>query len=73
MHCPLCHSDLNGGLIYQTFFDQHGDHDKALETASHYGATATEGHWGRQIGIYDFEKDRTVANQCPDCYGEWPR
>ena len=38
-----------------------------------YGATRTSGQWGRQIGIYDMERDRTAKWQCPDCKGEWPR
>lgn len=73
MICPLCQSNLEGGLIYQTFLEEYDDHDKALDTAGHYGATQTEGRWGREIGIYSIETDRTVAYQCPDCYGEWPR
>lgn len=41
--------------------------------AQAYGATRTEGRWGRQIAIYDMEKDRTVQYKCPDCQGVWPR
>lgn len=41
--------------------------------ASHYGATREAGQWGREIGIYDLEKDRTVSWQCPDCNHIWPR
>ncbi len=46
---------------------------RADRYASSYGATRTTGRWGRQIGIYDMSKDRTVKWQCPDCGGEWPR
>lgn len=46
---------------------------RADRYAAAYGATRTTGQWGRQIGIYDMEKDRTVAWQCPDCGHQWPR
>lgn len=29
-----------------------------------YGVT----HFGREIGIYDMDTDRTVAFECPDCH-----
>jgi hypothetical protein len=45
----------------------------ADEYAAAYGATRTQGQWGREIGIYDMGKDRTVKYQCPDCEKEWPR
>jgi len=37
--------------------------------AHHYSGT----HWGRRIGIYDFELDRVVKWECPDCHGTWER
>ena len=46
---------------------------RADRYASMYGATRTSGRWGRQIGIYDIHKDRTVRWKCPDCEHEWPR
>lgn len=73
MICPNCNANLEGGLIYETFFEKHGDEHKALEIAEMYGATKTEGHWGREIGIYDLYKDRTVAYECPDCKHRWKR
>lgn len=73
MICPNCNANLEGGLIYETFLEKYGDEQKALETAECYGATKTEGRWGREIGIYDMYKDRTVAWRCPDCNHEWPR
>ena len=69
--CPNCSVDLNGGLIWQTFMDQYQDEVKADEAAEMYGATRTEGHWKRQIGLYSQERDRTVAWLCPDCKHEW--
>lgn len=71
MICPSCKSDLTGDLIYDTFFEKYGDEQKALETAAMYGATKTEGCWGREIAIYDIGKDRTVAYSCPDCGHQW--
>jgi uncharacterized protein with PIN domain len=29
--------------------------------------------FGRAIGVYSREQDRTVAWQCPDCGTSWPR
>ena len=72
-HCPSCKADLQGGLIFDTFMEQYGDEAKALETAKYYGATKTEGRWGRQLFMYDMEKDRTVAYRCPDCNHQWER
>jgi len=73
MICPKCNSNLEGGLIYEHFLKEYEDEEKALQTAQMYGATKTTGHWGRQIGIYDFYEDRTVGYRCPDCGHEWSR
>lgn len=37
------------------------------ENQKYYAGT----HWKREIGIYDWGKDRTVAYQCPDCKKQW--
>lgn len=37
------------------------------EMTEHYAGT----HFKREIGIYDFDKDRTVKFRCPDCNEEW--
>ncbi len=71
--CPKCNSNLEGGLIFDTFMEQYGDEQKALEAADAYGATKTEGKWGRKIGLYSLAEDRTVAWRCPDCGHEWGR
>lgn len=73
MICPNCKSNLEGELIYETFLNKYVDEAKALETAAMYGATKTEGRWGREIAIYDMDRDRTVAHQCPDCNHQWGR
>lgn len=30
-------------------------------------------HFGREIGLYDMEQDRTISWKCPDCGHQWPR
>lgn len=72
MRCPECETDLDGGLIYDTFIKMYnGDKEKALRVAEHYGATETEGRWGRQIGHSD--GDSVYEWMCPDCGAIWPR
>lgn len=70
-NCPNCNANLNGELIWNTFYEQSGDEAEADVSSAMYGATRTKGHWGRQMSIYDMGKDRTVAYQCPDCKHEW--
>ena len=77
--CPHCKADLNGGLIWDYFYkDELGKgltpveaNKEATKIASFYGATKTKGKWGREIGIYDMGRDRTVRWKCPDCGEEW--
>lgn len=71
MICPSCKTNLEGDLIFDTFMEKYSDEKKALETAAMYGATKTEGRWGREIAIYDLHKDRTTAYLCPDCRHQW--
>lgn len=73
MICPNCKNDLDSGLIYETFLAKYGNEKRALDIAAKYGATKTEGRWGRQIGIYDRDKDRTTHYKCPDCGHIWER
>ena len=73
MICPNCKSNLEGGLIFDTFMEQYGDRERALSVASGYGATETAGRWGREIRLYDLVKDRTTGFRCPDCGHEWRR
>ena len=72
-YCPNCNTDLDGGLIFETFMAKYNDRAKALEVAEMYGATETNGQWGREIALYDINKDRTTAYRCPDCNHEWER
>ena len=73
MICPNCNANLEGDLIFEDFLELYGDEQKALETAAMYGATKTEGRWGREIGIYDIVRDRVAEWQCPDCGHVWLR
>ena len=72
--CPSCFADLRGDLIFDVGLKMHnGDRDEALKFAECFGASETEGCFGKVIGIYDFDRDRTVAWHCPECDYEWPR
>ena len=72
-YCPNCNLDLDGGLIYETFLEKYQDEELALESAASYGATKTTGKWGKRIGVYSMEEDRTTHWRCPECGHEWPR
>lgn len=72
-YCPNCGTDLDGGSIWQHFFEQYGSEDEADRISAMYGATRERGQWGRQVGIYDMDRDRTVSWQCPDCKHVWER
>jgi hypothetical protein len=71
--CPNCHVDLDGGSIWDHFFKETRDPEEADRIAELYGATRTKGQWGRAIGLYPNEEDRTVKWRCPDCGHEWKR
>jgi len=69
MICPHCKSDLEGGLIWETFNNLHGP-EKADEYAEMYGATRETGRWGREIGL-EYGRDRVEEFMCPDCRWKW--
>ena len=71
MKCPACKSDLQGGLIFDTFMEKYGDESKAIEESRKYGATKTTGHWGREIGIETTDYDGISFWKCPDCGAIW--
>lgn len=72
-HCPNCNADLDGGSIWETFFQLTGSEEEADRKAEMYGANREKGKWGRTIALYDRDKDRTVAWKCPDCGHAWER
>lgn len=55
--CPHCHADLTGDPI------------EPGELRDFYGAS----HYSRKLTLYDRDKDRTVAYECPDCGKRWER
>ena len=45
---------------------------RADEAASLYGATRTEGRFGREIYCKDYQDGKKIRYyKCPDCGGEW--
>lgn len=70
-NCPHCGVSLDGGGIWQYFFDKTGHEEDADGIAQKYGATRDKGRWGREIGIE--ENDQVRRWKCPDCGGEWGR
>lgn len=71
--CPNCGVDLNDGSIWEHFYKETGSAERADEIAENYGATREHGKFGRQTGLYDYKKDKTVLWLCPDCDHIWPR
>lgn len=72
--CPYCKVNLDGKLILDAFLDDGVPMEKALEYSSQYSGWEKYGknnRYNRAIAIYDFEKDRTIAYQCPDCEEEF--
>ena len=73
--CHHCNADLNGDWIYEYFLEEYdGNEEKALDTASMYGATKTEGRFGRAIYVKEYYNNYTKSRnywKCPDCGGHW--
>jgi hypothetical protein len=65
--CPACGVSWNGGSVWEHFFKETGSEEEATRIAAMYGCTKEKGNWGRQIGLYDMNADRTVGYKCPDC------
>lgn len=69
-NCKHCGASFDGELIYETFLKQGKSEEEAKISASYYAGFSEyglENRWGRQIGKYCMETDRTVSNMCPDC------
>lgn len=54
--CPNCGVDLNGEPI-------------APEDRHHY--SWKQAHYSRKIAVYDWQLDRMVGWECPDCGHKW--
>lgn len=65
--CSACGADLRGSTIPVESRHLYGGHMECR-----YGC-GNEPHYSRLMGIYDVERDRTVAWQCPDCGHEEAR
>jgi hypothetical protein len=70
-YCPNCGINFDGDLIWDTGMEMYGNAEKADEYAKAYGATRTTGRWGKKIGIYSMEEDRTTGWKCVECKHEW--
>lgn len=74
--CPHCNANLNGDLVIDYPLSQGKSREEALAYATSYSGWEEHGEanrWGRAIGLYSIEKDRTMAYRCPDCGQEWSR
>jgi len=65
--CKHCGADFDGGNILDVFIKRGKTVSELEEIAEMYGYGPGRTQWGRQIGIYCMERDRTVNTQCPDC------
>ena len=72
-YCPNCGINFDGGLIWDTGMEMYGNEEKADEYAKAYGATRTTGRWGKNIGIYSMDEDRTIGFKCPECKHKYNR
>lgn len=73
-YCPHCNANLDGELVIDYPLSQGKTMEEALEYAAYYAGWEEHGaknRWGRQIGIYDMNSDRTIEYKCPDCNGTW--
>ena len=69
-YCPHCNTNFDGELIIEFFITKGYTEEEADAIAAQYEGYNQHGQsnrWDRRIGLYDMEKDRTVANRCPDC------
>lgn len=74
--CPLCNANLDGDLVIDYPKSKGKSHEKCIAYAKVYAGWEEHGEanrWGRQISLYDRDKDRTVGYKCPDCNGKWER
>lgn len=67
-HCPACSANLIAGDIPKE--SRHYYLGFKKNSSGVYEPQEDDGrplYYYRTIGIYDMEKDRTVAYRCPDC------
>lgn len=56
-YCPSCGANLQGEPIPEEYREYYGE----------------QTHYSRKIGRYDYDEDRIVEWQCPDCMDIWIR
>jgi hypothetical protein len=66
-YCEKCNLDFDAGKIWDYFFEQYKSEDAADKVASLFGATREKGRFGKKIGLYCRDKDRTLFYKCPEC------
>jgi rubrerythrin len=71
--CPSCSYNFNGSFVWDHFYKETGSEEEATRIAEMYGASKGHGRFGKQIGIYDSDKDRTTQWMCPSCEYTWER
>jgi hypothetical protein len=73
-YCPHCNADLDGDLVINYPLSQGKTMDEAIAYAAMYAGWDKHkeaNRWGRAIGLYDVNQDRTTAYRCPDCQKTW--
>jgi predicted RNA-binding Zn-ribbon protein involved in translation (DUF1610 family) len=65
--CSACGSNLRGPIIEPSHREMYGGYVECRH------GCGSEPHYSRLMGIYDMERDRTVAWRCPDCGHEEAR
>ena len=75
-YCPHCNANLDGELVIDYPLSQGESREEALEYAKFYAGWDEHGEanrWGRAIGLYCIDRDRTIGYRCPDCSKTWER
>ena len=73
-NCPHCNAVLDKEDIYAYFLEKEKDEAKAIKNASYFGWTKEKPVcFSKWIGLYSYEKDMTVAWECPECNSRWSK
>ena len=75
-YCPHCNTSLDGDLVIDYPLSQGQMMSEAIEYAWGYEGWDEHGEanrWGKAIGLYCMDRDRTTAYRCPDCNDTWER
>jgi transcription initiation factor IIE alpha subunit len=72
--CPHCNADLDGDLVINYPLSQGKTMEEAFEYAKNYQGWDNykeNNRFGRAIGLYSLDQDRTTGYRCPDCNETW--